>query len=74
MKHIYFAKTINVHMIGGKEMYWLIQAHSKDEALKILGIKDENDEEFGFITELTPEVEFTRQPKWDKVKLFEYDY
>ena len=74
MKHIYFAQTYDVYMIGGKDTYWLVKANNEKEALRILGIKDRRDEGFGFITELTPEVEFTRVPKWDKVKLYEVEY
>jgi len=74
LKRIYFVKEIEHYMIGGKEIYWLVQANSEDEALKMLGVEDKTSESFGFITELTAEVEFTRVPKWDKVKLYELEY
>jgi len=74
VRHIYFVKTIEVYMIGGKEVYWLVHAKNEDEALKIVGVEDKTDERFGFIKELPPEVEFTRVPKWDKVKLHEVEY
>ena len=70
MKHIYFAQTIERKPNWEREklVYWLVKALNIKEALKILGA------EVGFITELTPEVEFTREPKWEKVKLHEERY
>ena len=53
---LYYIEKVELAMIGGKTLHYLVKAKTEKGALGKVGIADKEDEEFGIIQELSDNI------------------